>query len=73
MAGIRWRVTYCSGGRRKDDVGSGRADLPARVLNHVPNVVDARRLADGRRITRTFFHAELVEDDHAALLVVAEP
>lgn len=72
-AGIRWRVTYCLGGRRTDDVGVGPGNLPAGVLSRVPNTVDGRRLAGGRRINETFFDAELVEDDHGALLVLAEP
>lgn len=71
--GIRWRVHLLLGGTRPDDVGAGPADFPAGVLNHVPNVVDARRLAGGRRITKTFFRAGLVEDDHGVLLVLAEP
>ncbi len=51
-AGLRWWSTYCSGERRPDGVGAGPADLRACFLTHVPNVVDARRLAGGRRITK---------------------
>ena len=70
--GIRWRVSYCWGAHSPDDLGSGLADLPAGVLERVPNQSAARKLARGHT-SKTYFFARLAEDEAGPLLLLAEP
>ena len=70
--GVRWRVTYCWGAHRPDDSESGLGSLPQAGRERVPNQSAARKIARGRA-SKTYFFAQVIEDEDGPLLLLNEP